>query len=644
MTGRLRFTRFRFLSFLLLLPAAVALSAQPVGAQLQLLGPPMRLNVNVGAVQGDPRVALRPDGQGLFLWESDAPDGSQGFIYRRPFKLGQLDQAAPETRIDPAGGDQQFSPTAGVLADGRFLAGWRAAGSPPEVQFLRPDGTADSGILPLGIFALTDFRTVPLAGGGFLAFSPMQQLEGRLFDNQGQAVTGSFPITGTQYGVNYIGLAPTADGGFLAGWGGIGFASSTLGAVRRFDAHGAELRETQIVSPTQFFNGITGLAEAPDGSWLAVWNADSPIQIPPTNFARVYLRRFAASGEPLTPTIAVAPEDTALFQHEASVTVDRSGHVLVVWTGGIGEGLGANPFARLFDLDGNLQSPILRLTEDDGDHAMGGVATDGNGRFLVTWSGPGPGDPTGVFARELGAGPCLADDTHLCLQGNRFRVHIDWTDPRTGATGKGHASPLTGDTGLFWFFSPANLEAAVKVLDGRPLNGHFWVYAGSLTDLDAEITVEDAQTGETKTYEKPAGQLAGIADISSFGPEAATAGAAAIAGAAAAGGDATTLSLDDSRFTVTVDWLDPASGLQGHGQARPLTSDTGAFSFFDPANVEMLVKVLDGRPVNGHFWVYYGTLSDLDLTLKVTDTTTGQSRTYHRPASTLTGGADTQAF
>ena len=28
--------------------------------------------------------------------------------------------------------------------------------------------------------------------------------------------------------------------------------------------------------------------------------------------------------------------------------------------------------------------------------------------------------------------------------------------------------------GYFWFFDPANVELAVKVLDGRPINGKFW--------------------------------------------------------------------------------------------------------------------------------------------------------------------------
>jgi hypothetical protein len=57
-----------------------------------------------------------------------------------------------------------------------------------------------------------------------------------------------------------------------------------------------------------------------------------------------------------------------------------------------------------------------------------------------------------------------------------------------------------------------------------------------------------------------------------------------------------------------------------------------------------MIKVLDGRAINGRFWVFYGALSDVDYTLTVTDTQTGQQKTYHNPRGTLASRADTQAF
>jgi len=53
------------------------------------------------------------------------------------------------------------------------------------------------------------------------------------------------------------------------------------------------------------------------------------------------------------------------------------------------------------------------------------------------------------------------------------------------------------------------------------------------------------------------------------------------------------------------------------------------FCEFDgPRQRELLIKVVDGRAFNGHFWVFYGALSDVAYTVTVTDTTTGAVRTY----------------
>jgi hypothetical protein len=78
--------------------------------------------------------------------------------------------------------------------------------------------------------------------------------------------------------------------------------------------------------------------------------------------------------------------------------------------------------------------------------------------------------------------------------------------------------------------------------------------------------------------------------------------------------------------------------------ASPLTTDTGTFWFFDASNTELIVKVLDARAINGHFWVYYGALSNVEYTLRITDTATGRVRTYENPAGTFASRGDVEAF
>jgi streptogramin lyase len=111
---------------------------------------------------------------------------------------------------------------------------------------------------------------------------------------------------------------------------------------------------------------------------------------------------------------------------------------------------------------------------------------------------------------------CASVPTDLCL-GNpgRFRISVVWSSPE-GTGGVGTAHPITSNTGGFWFFDPTNLELVVKVLDGREIDGHFWVFYGSLTNVQFTLTVTDTQTGAVKTYFNPQGQLASVADTSAF--------------------------------------------------------------------------------------------------------------------------------
>jgi len=76
----------------------------------------------------------------------------------------------------------------------------------------------------------------------------------------------------------------------------------------------------------------------------------------------------------------------------------------------------------------------------------------------------------------------------------------------------------------------------------------------------------------------------------------------------------------------------------------PLSDNSGYFWFFDPSNIELIVKVLDGHAVNGHWWVFYGALSNVEYTIHVDWPDRGLSRTYHNPAGRMASRADTQAF
>lgn len=107
--------------------------------------------------------------------------------------------------------------------------------------------------------------------------------------------------------------------------------------------------------------------------------------------------------------------------------------------------------------------------------------------------------------------------------------------------------------------------------------------------------------------------------------------------AAACVTSATTLCLLQHRFRVTA--TSPGQPPLT-GQARRNASESGFFSFprpgADPSNLELTVKVLDGRGVNNHYWVAVTpSTTSVEYTLTVTDTQTGQVKTYANPVGTL---------
>ena len=111
---------------------------------------------------------------------------------------------------------------------------------------------------------------------------------------------------------------------------------------------------------------------------------------------------------------------------------------------------------------------------------------------------------------------CAPNATTLCLNDNRFKATVEWSVPPQAKTGSGAGVALTGDTGYYWFFSPANIELVLKVVDGRTFNGKYWVFYGALSNVEYTITIKDTKTGAVKTYLNPYGTTASLADVNAF--------------------------------------------------------------------------------------------------------------------------------
>jgi len=188
---------------------------------------------------------------------------------------------------------------------------------------------------------------------------------------------------------------------------------------------------------------------------------------------------------------------SSLFTHQVLRYDGRTGAFLDVFVPVRSGGLNG-PYGLAFGPDGNLyvvsisSSQVLRYRGSDG--AFLGAFYTGLPLFF----------PTYLVFTPAAVPACQDDATHLCLAGGRFRVEVAWRTP-DGGSGAGQAVRLTAESAYFWFFDAANVELLVKVLDGCPVNGRYWVFAGGLTNVATTLTVTDTRSGAVETYRNPQG-------------------------------------------------------------------------------------------------------------------------------------------
>jgi hypothetical protein len=100
-----------------------------------------------------------------------------------------------------------------------------------------------------------------------------------------------------------------------------------------------------------------------------------------------------------------------------------------------------------------------------------------------------------------------------------------------------------------------------------------------------------------------------------------------------------------NRFKVEVSYdATPANG-SGPGNVVLESAASVKFTFFDPSNIEMILKILNACADGNKWWVFAGGLTNVGVTITVTDTTTSAVKHYSSTKGQLFQAfADTSAF
>lgn len=282
--------------------------------------------------------------------------------------------------------------------------------------------------------------------------------------------------------------------------------------------------------------------------------------------------------------------------------------------------------------------PILEDTEDEGNESVNLVlASPGGGATLGSPSSavltiidnddPGPAPEAGnlqfsAAAQNAQEGSGSATVTTRRVGGTDGTVSVLYSSADGGATAGDDYMGVSGT--LSW----GNGDGANKSFDVTIFDD---------ADAEGDETFTLALTGPTggAGLGSPSTQTVTIVDNDTVEPGPCIE-------------DDHTICLLNERFRVEVEFTRPSPpGSQPEpANAIPFTNRAGMFWFFNENNIEMLVKMQNAcvAPFD-RYWVFYAATTNVEFTVRVTDTEALQQRTYENPQGMVAlPEADTQAF
>ncbi len=345
-----------------------------------------------------------------------------------PPPAGEL-LAAGETRVNVSTTDIQSTATnsrnshdaVGVDANGNYVIVWTSHPSGPNGtgvygQRFNSRGLPQGGEFQINQVAADNQQWASVAmksDGGFIVTWTSQNQDGggqggyaRIYTAAGVGGTEfrvNTTTTGTQQ-ASAIGVA--ADGTFVIAWEGNGSGDSAGIYAQRFDATGSQLGgEIRVNTTTANTQYDPAIAVGPDGQFMVVWD----------DVVGTHGRRFQSNGTALDTNQILLHSD--ITSGNADVATNGTGDYHVVWrTTGGGDGSGRAIWRMSLASTDMAATALFQVPANSiNDQTEPAITSNGDGDFIVTWQGAGPGDTAGVFARKF-----LSDGTAV---GTEFQLN-----------------------------------------------------------------------------------------------------------------------------------------------------------------------------------------------------------------------------
>jgi hypothetical protein len=296
---------------------------------------------------------------------------------------------------------EYFRVTVPLLTNGTFKVSMQSSGISmldPELAVYAPDQ-----ITMLAQGAAASGGTVNLTVSGV---TPGEQLYLRAYSDATIFGCGRYDLsmsfgTGLLPALSLPGI-PVLAGSILKVQGG---QANSVSGITQVSGATAGQAET-------FAESNQAVAMDANGNYVVVWANQS---LSGSGWD-VYAQRYSASGSPVG-TVFQVNTTTAGDQTEPTVAMDAAGGFVVAWQSQGQDGSGWGICAQRYNAAGVAQGSEFRVnTTTAGDQEYPGVALDGSGNFVITWSSYGQdGSGWGVYAQRYNAAGVA--------QGGEFRVN-----------------------------------------------------------------------------------------------------------------------------------------------------------------------------------------------------------------------------
>ncbi len=427
----------------------------------------------------------------------------------------------------------------------------------------------------------------------------------RLFDGAGSALTSEIHVSQTTAGDQVTpAVAWSPAGTFLVAWASNGQDGSGFGIyARRLQAATGQFLGNEFqVHVTTAGSQLAPRVAASGANFYAVWSGLGAGG--DTN--DIYGRGFTAAGSGAGAVTGEVRLNASVSGNQVQPAIAAAGSGLVVaWASDGADGSGFGVVARRFDGALAALSPEIPVPEhtiyDQSSPAVAGFASGG---FAVAWQ-----RALQEIGSTIGPQPVIAlrRFTANAASGPELQV-------QTAVTRRHELPSLVGDgeEALTVAWQEHDLATGDKQVAASR-------YDGANTPLVVEFPLSSTTAGD-QIAPALAGSARLVATWASFGQDGSSFGVYArrfgvpLPGCVA---DATTLCLNDGRFRIRASYA-TAAGASGAGQAVALTPESGYYWFFDDANVEIVIKVVDACGLAGfdNFWVFATGLTNVEVTFE----------------------------